>query len=140
MKTLLLAILLLVSASVCLAQDRSLSPRRTIQHAPQLSVIADTDNAAGIAQSPYGFALPLGEPIPAGSTVGIYGRFLISSGASKALLWSDAGVMVVEASTWRYPFFGLEMATFRLPDGLRGDVWVTIAGRQASNTVKITVE
>ena len=122
-----------------LAQDRTVPSRRVFQPSPQLSVIHDTDNAAGIAQTPYGHALTLGGPIPAGSTVGVYGHFLLRS-ANKVLLWSDGGVVVVDAETSRYPFFGLEMVTFRLPVDLRGDVWVTTVGRLNSNTVKIVVE
>lgn len=121
-----------------LPQDRTPPLRRQFQPSPQLVTYPDTDNAAGIAQTPHGYALSLSGPVPAGSIVGIYGYRLVSSSASKILLWSDTGVMVVDCDAWRYAFF--EMVTFRLPANLYGDVWVTTLGRQTSNTVRITIE
>lgn len=146
MKQLLLALFLCSLAcgfvTAVFAQDRTLSQRRVFQPLPQLSALPNTDVAVGIAQTPQGYAMPIqGDPIPAGSTAGIFGHSLVSSGAASVLLWSASGeVVLLPAETWRTSFPGLEMATFRLPTGWHGDVWITLAGRQASNTVKITIE
>lgn len=122
------------------AQSRDLSTRRVFQPSPQLSTLSNTDAAVGIAQTPQGYVVPIqGEPIPAGSLAGIFGHSLL--GARSVLLWSASGeVILLPAETWRTSFPGLEMATFRLPRDWHGDVWITLAGRQASNTVKITIE
>lgn len=146
MKQLLLALFLCALAcglvTAVFAQDRTLSQRRVFQPSPQLSTLTDTDVAVGIAQTPQGYAMPIqGDPIPAGSLAGIFGHSLVSSGATSVLLWGESGdVRLVRATTWRTSFPGLEMATFRLPADWHGDVWITLAGRQASNTVKITIE
>ena len=146
MKQLLFALLLYALACGCtttiFAQSRDLSQRRAFQPSPQLSTLLNTDAAVGIAQTPQGYAMPIqGDPIPAGSLAGIFGHSLVSSGAASVLLWSESGdVRLIHAETWRTSFPGLEMATFRLPTGWHGDVWITLAGRQASNTLKITIE
>ena len=144
MKQLLFALLLYALACGCtttiFAQSRDLSQRRAFQPSPQLSTLLNTDAAVGIAQTPQGYAMPIqGDPIPAGSLAGIFGHSLL--GARSVLLWSASGeIVLLPAETWRTSFPGLEMATFRLPTGWHGDVWITLAGRQASNTVKITIE
>ena len=135
-----IALLLFLSVAA-LAQDRVPPSRRTTTLSPQLTVITDTDHAAGFIQTSYGYPLALtGDLIPASSTVGIFGQYLTSNSTSKVSLWSDNGVQVVDATVWQYPFFGLEVLIFRLPVDLHGNVYVTTLGRQASNTVKITVE
>ncbi len=134
-------LLSLFLVSIIPAQSRSPKPRRTAQTAPRLLTVTDTDLAAGLAQTPQGYPQSLGNgSIPAQSTIGIYGRFLVSSGADKVILWSDIGILVVDARASRNSFPGLDMIVFRLPANLHGDVWITTVGRQASNTVKITVE
>lgn len=140
MKTLLITLLLCVLTVPAFAQDRSLQPRRLFQPPPQLSTLTDTDAAVGIAQTPQGYIVPIqGDPIPAGSLAGIFGHSLL--GARSVLLWSASGeIVLLPAETWRTSFPGLEMATFRLPKDWHGDVWITLAGRQASNTVRISIE
>jgi hypothetical protein len=56
------------------------------------------------------------------------------------LIWHNGGVVAVPASGSRYPFPGMEIITFRLPVNVTGEVWVTTAGRQPSNTVRLIVE
>ena len=142
MKNTFILLALLASLSIAaFAQDRLPPTRRTFQPSPHLMAVADTDDAAGLAQTPFGYVIPLqGDPVPAQSTVGIFGRHLLGSGASKVLLWSDSDILVLEAQVARNPFPGLEMITFHLPASVHGEVWVTVAGRRASNTVRIIVE
>jgi hypothetical protein len=137
----LLALLLCASFVLCAsAQERSLSPRRGFQPAPVLLTMAGSDDAAGFAQTPQGYALPLyAAPVPAESRVGIYGRSLSASTFS-VMLWHSGGVERVTAESSRNAFPGLETVSFRLPADVRGEVWVTVIGRQTSNTVRLTVE
>lgn len=135
-------ILSVALVSLTFSQDRQLSTRRTFQAPPSLATLWDTDFAAGIAQTPYGYALPLssGDPIPASSNVGLFGHFFLNNGANKVLLWSNSVVIAVDAQAMTYPYPGLEMILFRLPENVHGEVWVTVAGRQVSNTARIIVE
>ena len=141
MKHLFLLLLLCVLTASAFAQDRAIAPRRTFQPSPDLMTLQGTDDAAGLAQTPAGYPLPLnGSPIPARSLVGILGHELLKSGANQVLLWSNNGIQVIEAKAVRDLFPGLERIVFRLPADLHGDVWVATVGRQSSNVVKIIVE
>jgi hypothetical protein len=135
------ALLLCASFALCaLAQDRAPSPRRAFQPAPFLFTYTGTDDAAGLAQTPQGFGLPLHvAPLPAGSLVSIYGRSLVNS-CGVVLLWHSGGVVAVPATTARSSFPGLETITFRVPEFVTGEVWATVTGRQSSNSVRLFVE
>ena len=120
------------------AQDRRISPRRTAQAPPVLLTMAGSDDAAGFAQTPQGYALPLyATLIPAESRVSLYGRSLM--GVSSVMLWYSGGIVAVPAQSARNSFPGLETVAFRLPAGVVGEVWITTIGRQSSNTVRLTV-
>lgn len=136
-----LVLLLCASFALCaLAQDRAPSHRRTFRPAPALFTYTGTDDAAGFAQTPQGFALPLySAPLPAGSRVSVYGRSLVNSGGI-VLLWHSGGVLTVPATTARSPFPGIETVTFRLPEFVTGEVWVTVTGRQSSNSVRLFID
>ena len=136
----LLSLFLCASLALCVvAQDRSLPSRRAFQPAPVLLTMTGTQDAAGMAQTPMGYVVPLyAAPIPAQSRVSLYGRSLLS--VSSVLLWHDGGIVAIPAQSARNSFPGLETVAFRLPAGVVGEVWVTTIGRQSSNTVRLTVE
>lgn len=136
----LLSLFLCASFTLCVvAQDRSLPSRRAFQPAPVLLTMADSQDAAGIAQTPMGYVIPLYvTPIPAQSRVSIYGRSLLS--VSSVLVWHSGGIAFIPATTSRNSFPGIENITFRLPAGVVGEVWITTIGRQSSNTVRLIVE
>lgn len=135
-----LFLLLLALTLPITAQERTLSHRRAIQPAPVLSTYTGTDDAAGVAQSPQGYALPLyAAPLPAGSRVSIYGRSLVNSGGI-VLLWHSGGILTVPATTARGLFPGVELVTFRVPEFVTGEVWVMVTGRQSSNLVRLQME
>ncbi len=133
--------ILLACLALCgFAQDRSLPSRRFFQPAPVLMTMIGTQDAAGIAQTPMGYVVPLyAAPIPAESRVGIYGRSL-SANTFSVMLWHSGGVTFALAESSRNPLQGLGTASFRLPADVHGEVWVTAIGRQTSNTVRLTVE
>lgn len=135
----LLALLLCASFVLCAsAQDRSLPSRRFFQPAPVLLTMTGTQDAAGIAQAPMGYVVPLYGFLPEQSRVSLYGRSLM--GVSSVMLWHSGGIVAVPAQSARNSFPGLETIAFRLPAGVVGEVWVTTIGRQSSNTVRLTVE
>ena len=136
MKT-ILSLFLCASLALCVvAQDRSLPSRRAFQPAPVLMTMTGTQDAAGMAQTPMGYVVPLYNGVPAQSRVSLYGRSLLS--VSSVLLWHDGGIVAIPAQSARNSFPGLEAVTFRLPAGVVGEVWVTTIGRQSSNTVRLT--
>ncbi len=134
------SLLLCASFALCVvAQDRSLPSRRAFQSAPVFLTITGTQDAAGIAQSPQGHAVPLHiAPAPQWSLVGLYGRGF--AGVSLVMLWHDNGVTIAPVESVRSIFPGIEMIVFRLPAGVTGEVWITTIGRQSSNIVRLTVE
>ncbi len=144
MKTYLL-ILLMILPVFALAQDRDVRVRSLKQPSSQLMGYSNLDNslipiAAGIVQSPQGYALTTHDLIPAESLIGLYGQSLIINGVQKALLQNQGAEIVVEAHTWPVGWLKIEMMTFRLPPGVRGEVLVKTLGRDASNTVRFFVE
>jgi len=136
----LLSLVLCTGLALCAsAQDRSLPSRRAFQPAPVLLTITGTQDAAGIAQTPEGHAIPLHiAPTPQWSLVGLYGRGF--AGVSLVMLWHDNGVAIAPVESVRSIFPGIETIVFRLPAGVAGEVWVTTIGRQSSNIVRLTVE
>lgn len=137
MKT-LLSLFLCASLSLCVvAQDRSIAPRRAIQPAPILLTVTGTDDAAGVAQTPMGYAVPLTGHVPAQSRIGLYGHYLI--GVPAVVIWHAGGIETVSVQSARLFFPGLETVAFRLPAGVTGEVWVMTIGRQSSNTVRFFV-
>lgn len=135
----ILSLFLCASLALCVvAQDRSLPSRRAFQPAPVLLTMTGTQDAAGIAQTPMGYVVPLYGFIPEQSRVSLYGRSLMNTSA--VLLWHDGGIVAIPAQSARNSFPGLETVAFRLPAGVVGEVWVTTIGRQSSNTVRLVVE
>ena len=125
-----------------LIQDRQLAELRpAVRFTPTLFEMPN-GIAAGIAQYPQGYALPLSDtPVPSGSIVGIYGLSLTVNQTDSLVLWNEekkTGI-VVPVEIWPY-WFGMEIVTFRLPPDVHGEVKVWIAGRLASNRVRLVVE
>ncbi len=140
MKKTILLFILCASLALCVtAQDRTLPTQRAFQPAPVLHTWAGTQEAAGVAQTPSGYGLPLYLGCPAQSRVSLYGQSL--SGVSSVMLWHSRGVTTVPAQATRFNLPGLEAITFPLPAGVTGEVWITTAGRQQpSNLVRLFVE
>lgn len=144
MKSLFFAFLLLIGFTHGLAQDRWLAPVRTFEPLPQLAVFNGTEYATGIAQTPDLQVLVLSDlgwpPIPAGSTVGIYGSYLTNNSVSQVWLRVVGWQVTVEVDVYKLNIPGLEMAVFHLPAEVHGEVWITTVGRRSSNSVRLTVE
>lgn len=139
MKVLLILLLLFIPA---IAQDRSLpSVRRTLRLPPQL-IESDDHMAQGLAQSPMGYPIVLGDgfPIPSESIIGLYGESLLANDAEFVLLTTAQGEYTVAASAFLTMFPKLERIVFRLPEGASGEVWVRVIGMRESNSVRLNVE
>lgn len=141
MRKYLSTIIVVLLALFIAGHGQQAPPRRTVQPSPKLATLLDSDDAAGIAQAPNLDVIVLsGRPIPSGSTVGIYGSHLVKNNVTKLWLATDGVAQSVDAEAYSMRLPNLEIVVFRLPGNVRGEVWVTAAGRQISNPVRIIVE
>ncbi len=122
-------------------QNRQLREPRPLRPLPQLAVFNGTEFAAGVTQLPDLQIKSLWDwPIPAGSTVGIYGSHLLSNGITKVWITVNGVSQIVEAQVQWMNLPNLEMVIFILPSNTRGDLRITTAGRRSSNSVRLIVE
>lgn len=122
-------------------QNRQLREPRPLRPLPQLAVFNGTEFAAGVTQLPDLQIKSLWDwPIPAGSTVGIYGSYLTNNSVSQVWLRVVGWQVTVEVDVYKLNIPGLEMAVFHLPAEVHGEVWITTVGRRSSNSVRLTVE
>jgi len=143
MRKLLFLSIVLIFSTVGIAQtERQTSPIRSQKFPfPQLMEFTNLHFAAGFAQAPQGYPVFLYELVPSQSLVGIYGNFLRSNEVSKLILRDGQGIeVVVDVTVSPVSWFKSELAVFRLPHGLYGEIWITATGRfSESNRVKIWV-
>lgn len=142
MKKNLLIMLMLLLSIVAFGQERKISEIRSLKpYTPQLLEYPDLHIAAGIAQSPQGYAVMTYDLIPAQSLIGLYGQSLKSNEVTKIILQNQGGELVIDVDVWPVGWLKLEMVTFRLPPEVHGEVWVKTLGRfDVSNTVRFFVE
>ena len=137
MKALLLLIILALPMT---AQDRTYSPRRH-PVPPLLLENADSRIASGLAQSPMGYPINISvDPIPRGSTVGLYGQFFKRNGVDEVLIMANGREYSLRATVTPELFPKLEKLVFRLPPEITGEVLVSAIGLTYSNWVKFYVE
>lgn len=142
MKTYLL-ILLMILPVFALAQDRTVQEIRSLKpYTPQLLEYPDLHIAAGIVQSPQGYAVMTYDLIPAQSLMGLYGQSLKVSGVTKAVIQNQGEEFIIDVQVWPVGWLKIEVMTFRLPpEVVHGEVWVKTRGRfDVSNTVRFFVE
>lgn len=136
MKTLLLLIIL----ALPMTQDRAYSPRRH-PVPPLLLENADSRIASGLAQSPMGYPINISvDPIPRGSTVGLYGQFFKQNGVDEVLIMNGAKEYSLRVVVTPELFPKLEKLVFRLPPEITGEVLVSAIGLTYSNWVRFYVE
>lgn len=136
-----LLVLLMILPVFALAQDRGVQEIRSLKlQTPQLLEYPDLHIAAGIVQSPQGYAVMTYDLIPAQSMMGLYGHSLKSNGVTKIVLQNQGGELILDVDVWP-GWLKTEMMTFRLPPEVHGEVWVKTVGRfDVSNTVRFFVE
>lgn len=123
------------------SQSRELPHARFQQLEPQLFEFESLHLAAGVAQAPQGWAIPLSNVVPAGSLVSIYAKNLQGSDVKRVLLSVEGREFVVSASTWPVGWFGMETLNLRLPSDIHGEVLIRGIGESRnSNQVRILVE
>jgi len=142
MKTLFLIIFAFCLLLPVSAQDRELAERRELRiNTPQLLEYPDLHIAAGLGQSPSGYPVMLYDLIPRQSTIGIYGKYLAENGVVDVLINNQGREFALDVQTHPMGWFRWEMATFRLPADVTGEVWIRTMGRfNESNIVRIFVE
>jgi len=125
-----------------LAQDRKVQEIRSLKpYTPQLLEYSDRHIAAGIVQSPQGYAVMTYDLIPAQSLMGLYGQSLKVSGVTKAVIQNQGEEFIIDVQVWPVGWLKIEVMTFRLPPEVHGEVWVKTRGRfDVSNTVRFFVE
>jgi hypothetical protein len=142
MKKNLLITLMLLLSTLAFGQERTVSEIRSLKpYTPQLLEYPDLHIAAGIVQSPQGYAVMTYDLIPAQSLMGLYGQSLQVSGVTKAVIQHQGEELVLDVEVWPVGWLKIEVMTFRLPPEVHGEVWVKTMGRfDVSNTVRFFVE
>ena len=126
-----------------LAQDQNTTFRLLpySQTEPQFFEYPILGFAAGVAQSPQGYAVMLQDVVPSGSLVSIWGKQLSGSAVTHVLLLNQGREWALKAEIYPQLWFGLETCVFRLPSEIHGEAFIKAIGENRnSNKVRILVE